>query len=106
MSQSSSSLLSGTRRRFVQYATMLGVGAQTLMQTRSIKASVVEGTEKAGLAAAWPEMQYRTLGRTGHNSSRLVFGCGATLSREPHDDLLDAAFDNGVNTFDVGFKHY
>ena len=101
-----SNLLSGTRRRFVQYATMLGVGAQTLMHTGSLRASVVEGAEKSGLAAPWPEMQYRTLGRTGHNSSRLVFGCGATLSREPHDDLLDAAFDAGVNTFDVGFKHY
>lgn len=102
----SKGILSGTRRKFVQYGTMLTVGAQTLLQTRSIKASVVEGQEKSGLAAPWPEMQYRTLGRTGHNSSRLVFGCGATLSRERHDDLLNAAFDAGVNTFDVGFKHY
>mgnify|MGYP005690077269 CR=1 FL=1 len=101
-----SQLLSGTRRKFVQYGTLLGVGAQTLMQTGSVRASVAEGVEKAGLGAPWPEMQYRTLGRTGHNSSRLVFGCGATLSREPHDDLLNTAFDAGVNTFDVGYKHY
>ena len=51
-------------------------------------------------------MQYRMLGRTGHNSSRLIFGCGAALSRSPKDELLNKAFDSGVNTFDVGYKHY
>ena len=49
-------------------------------------------------------MQYRTLGRTG-DSSRLIFGCGAT-SPSRHDDLPERAFDAGVNTFDVGYKHY
>lgn len=98
--------LSGTRRKFVQYSTMLGVGAQTLLHTGDLRASVTQGKEKAGLGAPWPEMQYQQLGRTGHNSSRLVFGCGATLSREPHDDLLNTAYDAGVNTFDVGYKHY
>lgn len=103
---SEASILSATRRRFVQYGTLLGVGTQALLQTRDLRASVLEGKEAAGLAEPWPTMQYRKLGRTGHNSSRLVFGCGATLSREPHDDLLNAAFDAGVNTFDVGFKDY
>ena len=102
----SNSLLGSTRRKFVQYGTLLGVGTQALLQTRDVRAAVLEGKEAAGLADPWPEMTYRTLGRTGHKSSRLVFGCGATLSREPHDDLLEAAFDAGVNTFDVGFKHY
>jgi len=102
----SENILSSTRRKFVQYGTMLGVGAHTLLKTRDVRAAAFEGKEAAGLGDPWPQMQYRTLGRTGHNSSRLVFGCGATLSRERHDDLLDAAFDAGVNTFDVGFKHY
>ncbi len=100
------SILSSTRRRFVQYGTMLGVGAQALMKSGDVRASVFEGKEAAGLNDPWPQMQYRKLGRTGHNSSRLVFGCGATLSGDRHDDLLNAAFDAGVNTFDVGFKHY
>ncbi len=95
-----------SRRRFVQYATMMAVGAQSLLRTRDVRASLFDGKEAAGLGEPWPQMQYRQLGRTGHNSSRLVFGCGATLSRERHDDLLHAAFDAGVNTFDVGFKHY
>ncbi len=98
--------LSGTRRRFIQYGTMLGVSTQALLKSRDVRASIFEGKEAAGLNEPWPEMAYRPLGRTGHNSSRLVFGCGATLSGERHDDLLDAAFDAGVNTFDVGFKHY
>ncbi len=102
----SKSFLSSSRRRFVQYSTLLGVSAQTLLKSGDVRASLFEGKEAAGLGEPWPEMQYRTLGRTGHKSSRLVFGCGATLSRERHDDLLDAAFDAGVNTFDVGFKHY
>ncbi len=102
----SDSIISNSRRRFMQYATMLGVSATALLKSRDVKASIVEGKEAAGLGDPWPQMQYRKLGRTGHQSSRLVFGCGATLSREPHDDLLYAAFDHGVNTFDVGFKHY
>lgn len=100
------SRMSSTRRRFVQYGTMLGVGAQAFLKSGDVKASVYEGKEAAGLGEPWPQMTYRKLGRTGHNSSRLVFGCGATLSGGRHDDLLNAAFDAGVNTFDVGFKHY
>lgn len=102
----SDSIISNSRRRFVQYGTMLGVSASALLKSRDVKASIVEGKEAAGLGDPWPNMQYRKLGRTGHESSRLVFGCGATLSGERHDDLLYAAFDHGVNTFDVGFKHY
>lgn len=104
--EKSNGALQATRRRFVQYGTMLGVGTQAFLQSRDVRASVLEGKEAAGLAEPWPQMQYRQLGKTGHNSSRLVFGCGATLSREPHDDLLNAAFEAGVNTFDVGYKHY
>lgn len=99
-------VVSTARRRFIQYATMLGVGAQTLVKSGDVRASVFEGKEAAGMGEPWPSMQYRQLGRTGHNSSRLVFGCGATLSGGRHDDLLQAAYDAGVNTFDVGFKHY
>jgi aryl-alcohol dehydrogenase-like predicted oxidoreductase len=54
----------------------------------------------------WPEMQYRTLGRTGFEASRLIFGCGAALMRRPNDRLLNTALDAGVNVFDVGFGRY
>ena len=99
-------ILSSSRRRFVQYGTLLGVGAQSLLKSGDVRASIFDGKEAAGLGDPWPKMQYRKLGRTGHNSSRLIFGCGATLSGDRHDDLLNAAYDAGVNTFDIGFKHY
>jgi aryl-alcohol dehydrogenase-like predicted oxidoreductase len=51
-------------------------------------------------------MTYRRLGKTGFQGSRLVFGCGAALSREPQDALLDRAFDAGINVFDVGTRRY
>jgi len=86
----------------------MGVGGQALLQTGSVKAAVAESKAKASLGApgAWPEMAYRKLGNTNHTSSRLVFGCGAALSRKPRNDLLDAALDAGINTFDVGFSGY
>lgn len=94
------------RRRAMQYGTAISVAAATWIKSGDVNASVNAGKQAAGIADPWPEMRYRKLGRTGHNSSRLIFGCGATLSRSRHDDLLNAAFDAGVNTFDVGFKHY
>jgi hypothetical protein len=94
------------RRRLLQYLTLVGVGSQVLLRTGELRAAVIEATETAGLAAPWPEMAYRTLGRTGFRASRLVFGCGAALSSRRRDDLLDMAFDAGVNVFDVGYRHY
>jgi aryl-alcohol dehydrogenase-like predicted oxidoreductase len=51
-------------------------------------------------------MAYRRLGRTGWEASRLIFGCGAALSRRANDPLLEAAFAAGINVFDVGFRGY
>jgi predicted aldo/keto reductase-like oxidoreductase len=51
-------------------------------------------------------MTYRTLGRTGFKGSRLVFGCGAALMFWGKDELLNEAFDHGVNVFDVGTSDY
>jgi hypothetical protein len=96
---------SGTnRRRFFHYAAAIGIGGQTLLRSGSLSAAVTDAKEAAG--AAWPEMQYRTLGRTGFEGSRLVFGCGASLSRREKDRLLNTAFDAGINVYDVGTAHY
>ena len=51
-------------------------------------------------------MPRRQLGRTGFAGSRLVFGCGAALSRRRNDALLEAAFEAGINVFDVGTRRY
>ncbi len=94
------------RRTFMQYLTAAAVGAGAMFKGEGLRAAVVEGQTSAGLGAPWPAMQYRTLGRTGYNASRLFFGCGAALSSRRQDRLLHTAFDAGVNVFDVGFKHY
>jgi predicted aldo/keto reductase-like oxidoreductase len=98
--------ISATRRKLIQYGTLMGVGTTSLIKSGDVRASVFDGKEAAGMNPPLPEMRFQTLGRTGHKSSRLIFGCGATLSGSRQDHLLNAALDAGVNTFDVGFKHY
>lgn len=93
-----------SRRRFFQYAAALGIGGQTLLRSGDLRAAVFDARE--AVAMPWPEMQYRPLGRTGFNASRLIFGCGAALMRRPNDRLLNTALDAGVNVFDVGFGRY
>jgi predicted aldo/keto reductase-like oxidoreductase len=51
-------------------------------------------------------MPYRKLGRTNFMCSRLVFGCGAALIGGKAVRLLDAAFDAGVNFYDIGSNAY
>lgn len=88
------------RRTFMQYLTMLALGSQTWLKSGALHAAVDEAREAADMP--WPKMAYRTLGRTGFEVSHLVFGCGAALRRRRRDKLLHAAFDAGVNVFDVG----
>lgn len=97
---------STTRRRFLHYAALCGVATQTLLRSGSLRAAVTEAQNADALSTPWPQMTYRTLGRTGFQASRLIFGCGATLSRRRRDDLLDTALEAGINVFDVGYKHY
>ena len=94
------------RRAFMRYAAMIGVGSQALWHTRSLHGAIAEAQDAAPEAPPWPAMAYRKLGRTGFNASRLVFGCGAALSRKPNDRLLELALERGVNVFDVGFRRY
>lgn len=95
-----------SRRSFLQTLLMLGVGTQTLLHSRDMKAAVFAARDAVGATPALPPLPARTLGRTGFAAGRLVFGCGAALSRGPNDELLEAALAAGVNVFDVGFKHY
>ena len=79
-SSANAPFLSSTRRRFVKYSTLLGVGAQTLLATGSPRSAYAEGKEAAGMGAPWPEMQYRTLGRTGLRVGPLGLGSSYGLS--------------------------
>lgn len=94
------------RRAFMRYAAMIGVGGQALLHSRSLHGALAEAKDAAPDAEPWPAMAYRRLGRTGHDASRLVYGCGAALSRRPNDRLLELALERGVNVFDVGFRRY
>lgn len=92
---------SPSRRRILQLLALFGLGGRELARTA---AALAESEAKAN--DAWPKMQYRTLGKTGFEGSRLVFGCGAALMFWGKDDLLNAAYDHGVNVFDVGTSDY
>ena len=95
-----------SRRKFIQYLAMIGIGGRTLLQTRDARAAVYAAKDAVGAETAWPKMTYSKLGRTGWNASRLVMGCGAMLMFRQKDALLNAAYDAGVNVFDVGYRGY
>ncbi len=90
-----------TRRRALQVLALLGVGGGELK-----RAATALADSSARASDVWPQMTYRKLGRTGFNGSRLVFGCGAALMFWGKDDLLDQAYEHGVNVFDVGTSDY
>lgn len=94
------------RRGFLRILAMLGVGGQALLRSGDVRAATRAAREAAGGSPPLPAMTRRKLGRTGWEASRLVFGCGAALSRRPNDPLLEAAFEAGINVFDVGFRGY
>jgi hypothetical protein len=94
-----------SRRRFVQYLAMLGVGGRTFWGSGNARAAVAAARE-AGDVGSWPDMAHRELGRTGFRASRLFMGCGASLMLFEKDELLDTAYDAGINVFDVGFRGY
>jgi aryl-alcohol dehydrogenase-like predicted oxidoreductase len=52
------------------------------------------------------KMAYGRLGRTNLMVSRLTFGCGAALIAGKATRLLERAFEQGVNHFDVGTTQY
>lgn len=87
-----------TRRRVLQGMAALGLVGSSL--NSAARASASEESD------AWPEMTYRTLGRTGFRGSRLVVGCGAALMFFRKDDMLEQAFEHGINVFDVGTSTY
>jgi len=82
---------------------MLAAGGTALMKSGNLTAAVEEATQSVN---EWPDMQYRTLGNTGFKGSRLVFGCGAALSHGQANNLLEPAFESGINVFDVGYSAY
>ena len=61
------------RRSLLKSVSMAAVGGQALLRTGNLQAAVDEATRSV---ESWPQMEYRELGKTGFQGSRLVFGCG------------------------------
>lgn len=99
-------LLETTRRRVLQLLALLGLGGSGLARAARALAETGEAAAASEADAAWPRMTYRSLGRTGFEGSRLVFGCGAALMFRGKDELLNTALEHGVNVFDVGTRDY
>ena len=77
-----------SRRNFVKYTAMLAVGGRAFLNSGDARGAIYAARDAGGTPGVWPEMTYRTLGRTGFNASRLVMGCGATLMFRQKDALL------------------
>ena len=91
------------RRSLLKSLSVAAVGAGALVRTRDLQAAKDEATQSV---ERWPAMSYRKLGKTGFEGSRLVFGCGAALSRGQANNLLEPALESGINVFDVGYRDY
>ena len=98
--------LQATRRKFLHYMGIATLAGKTLLGDSEARAAVSEANENSGSEKPWPAMTYQQFGNTGYRGSQLVFGCGAALSGDPRDELLDRAFEAGVNVFDVGTRRY
>ncbi|MDE0884166.1 MAG: aldo/keto reductase [Myxococcota bacterium] len=93
-----------SRRNFLQSAAAFAIAGRSFLRSGDARAALAEA--RAHEAPTLPKMTYRKLGKTDFVGSRLIFGCGAALSGDPRDELLERAFDAGVNVFDVGTRRY
>ena len=98
--------LQATRRKFLHYMGVATVAGRTLLGDNEAQAAFSEANENSEAETPWPAMTYQDFGNTGFRGSQLVFGCGAALSADPRNELLDRAFAAGVNVFDVGTRRY
>lgn len=90
-----------TRRKFNKIIMTATIGAPFFIsRNSSLKTSTI--TEKLDHRNEQSSMTYRKLGRTNFLSSRLVFGGGAALTGGKAVNLLDRAFEAGINHYDLG----
>ena len=89
------------RREFIKTtaATATAAVAPSALAQDAPADGLIHRNERGG-------MPYRKLGRTNFMCSRLVFGGGAALIGGKAVRLLEAAFDAGVNFYDLGSNAY
>ncbi len=87
------------RRKFLEISAAVTASGESLsciaQASDNSKGELIHKNER-------PTMTYRCLGRTNFMSSRLVFGCGAALRGGHAFNLLERAFEAGINHFDTG----
>ena len=95
-----------SRRSFLKSLAITVAAGHALFRGHDVRAAMDVAAAEVDPPSGWPDMKRRPLGQTGFEASPLVFGCGAALMFRRHDALLDAAFDAGINVFDVGHRAY
>jgi len=95
-----------SRRSFLTGLAAMGLAGRTLLRTGDAGAAAYAAEKANGGSERLAAPGKRVLGRTGFTGSRLVFGCGAALSRRRRDDLLEAALESGIDVFDNGTRRY
>ena len=80
--------------------TALATAATAAAATGSSKKIYADGLDHRNERP--DKMQYRKLGKTNFMGSSLTFGCGAALVGGRATRLLERAYEQGVNHFDVG----
>lgn len=91
------------RRDFIKTSAAAAVAGSAMMSGRT-GVSAENGLDHRNERP--DRMQYRKLGKTNFMSSTLVFGCGAALAGGKAVRLLERAYEQGVNFFDVGYDDY
>lgn len=89
------------RRRFLQVSAAAGAA---LVTGGTASAATDDGLDHRNERP--DRMEYHVLGRTNFVSSRLVFGCGAALAGGKAVRLLERAYEQGINLYDVGYDDY
>ena len=98
--------LSGSRRTFLKSLAIGSAAGYAWLRGSDARAAMDIAAADMDPPGQWPRMDRRPLGATGFEASPLLFGCGAALALRRRDELLDAAFDAGINVFDVGHRAY
>jgi len=98
--------LSGSRRNFLKSLAIGGAAGYAWLRGSDVRAAMDIASVNNDPPGQWPKMPRRPLGQTGFDASPLLFGCGAALALRRRNSLLDAAFDTGINVFDVGHRAY
>lgn len=91
------------RRAFMTASTAAAMAGSSLLGAQVAGAENVSESDGLDHRNERPDrMRYRKLGRTSFMCSRLVFGGGAALVAGRGVRLLDRAYEQGVNHYDLG----